>query len=158
MAPQGPDRPLKNPANAETKGGKMSKSSTIETRLANVKITKGQGVSEGAFELSMEVQDDSGKTTTWPAYGSTAKISKGSTYTIDEQLALFTISGPVSKTYTVKATEVDGGLNGKDDFGQSSITLDLTPDMQLTPTSVLVNLAGGKHGQIQVGLTAGPPK
>ena len=135
-----------------------SKSSAIETRLANVKITKGQGVSEGAFELTLEVKDDSGKSTTWPAYGSTAKINKGSTYTIDEQLGLFTISGPVSKTYTVNATEVDGGLNGKDDFGSKSITLDLTPDMSLSSKSVLVDLAGGKQGQIQVGLTAGPPK
>jgi hypothetical protein len=136
----------------------MSKSSSIETRLANVKITKGQGVSEGAFELRLEVKDDSGTSTTWPAEGSSAKINKGSTYTIDEQLSLFTISGPVSKTYTVFATEVDGGLNGKDDTGQKSITLDLTPDMQLTPKSVLVDLAGGKQGQIQVDLTAGPPK
>jgi len=137
-----------------------SKSSAIETRLANVKITKGQGVSEGAFELTLEVKDDSGKSTTWPAYGSTAKINKGSTYTIDEQLGLFTISGPVSKTYTVNATEVDGGLNGKDDFGSKSITLDLTPDMQLTTTPVTIDLTTGSraHGQIQVGLTAGPPK
>lgn len=97
------------------------------------------------------MKDDSGKSTTWPAYGSTAKISKGSTYTIDEPLSRFTIGGPVSKTYTVSATEVDGGLNGKDDFGSNAITLDLTPDMQLTPKSVLVDLAGGKQGQIQVG-------
>lgn len=136
-----------------------SKSSTIETRLANVKVTKGQGVSEGAFELRLEVKDESGKSTTWPAEGSTAKINNnGTTFTIDEQLSLFSISGPVSKTYTVNATEVDGGLNGKDDFGSNSITLDLTPDMKLIPKSVLVNLAGGKQGQIQVGLTAGPPK
>ena len=136
-----------------------TKSSTIETRLANVKITKGQGVSEGAFELRLEVKDDRGKSTTWPAEGSSAKINNnGSTYTIDEQLSLFKISGPVSKTYSVFATEVDGGLNGKDDTGQKSITLDLTPDMQLTPKSVLVDLAGGKQGQIQVGLTAGPSK
>ena len=135
-----------------------SKSSTIETRLASVKVSKGEGVTEGAFELQLEVKDDSGKSTTWPAEGSSAKINKGSTYTIDEQLSLFTISGAVSKTYTVFATEVDKGLNGQDDTGQGAITLDLTPDMQLTPKSVLVDLAGGKQGQIQVDLTAGPPK
>ena len=136
-----------------------SKSSTIETRLATVKVVKGQGVSEGAFELRLEVKDDSGKSTTWPAEGSSAKVNNnGSTYTIDEQLSLFTIGGAVSKNYTVFATEVDKGLNGQDDTGQGAITLDLTPDMQLTTTSVPVNLAGGKQGQILVGLTAGPPK
>ena len=136
-------------------------SSTIETRLATVKVTKGQGVSEGRLELQLEVKDDSGKSTTWPAQGSSAEIdNNGSTYTIDEQLGLFTIGGPVSKKYSIHAIEVDKGFNGQNDEGDGSTTFDLTPDMSLTPKSVTIDLytKHRKHGQIQVSLTAGPPK
>jgi len=117
-------------------------------------------VSEGAFELQLEVKDDSGKSATWPALGSSAKDNNGSTYTIDEQLSLFTISGPVSKKYFIHAIEVDKGFNGQNDDGDGSTTFDLTPDMVLTPKSVAIDLVAKrrKHGQIQVGLTAGPPK
>jgi len=138
-----------------------SKSSTIETRLASVKVSKGEGISEGAFELQLEVKDDSGKSTTWPAQGARAKVdNNGSTYTIDEQLGLFTISGPVSKKYSVHAIEVDGGLNGQNDEGDGAVTFDLTPDMTLATKPVTIDLftKHRKHGQIQVGLTAGPPK
>lgn len=136
-------------------------SSSIETRLADVKVTKGQGISEGAFELQLEVQDDSGKSTTWPAQGSSAKVdNNGSTYTIDEPLSVFTVKGPVTKTYSIFATEVDGGFNGQNDTGKGTVTFDLTPDMSLIPKSATIDLyaKGKKHGQIQVGLTAGPAK
>ena len=136
-------------------------SSTIETRLATVKVTEGQGASEGAFELQLEVKDDSGKSITWPAQGSSAKIdNNGSTYTIDEQLSLFAIGGPVSKKYSLHAIEVDKGFNGQNDEGDGSTTFDLTPDMSLSAKSVTIPLKTGsrEHGQIQVGLTAGPPK
>jgi hypothetical protein len=138
-----------------------STNSTIETRLATVKVTEGQGVSEGAFELQLEVKDDSGKSITWPAQGSSAKVdNNGSTYTIDEQVSLFTISGPVSKKYSVHAIEVDKGFNGQNDEGDGSVTFDLTPDMALIPKSATIDLytKHRKHGQIQVSLTAGPPK
>jgi len=90
--------------------------------------------------------------------------NNGSTYTIDEQLSLFTIGGPVSKKYSVHAIEVDKGLNGQNDEGDGSVTFDLMPDlmpdMALATKPVTIDLytKHRKHGQIQVGLTAGPPK
>lgn len=138
-----------------------SANNTIETRLATVKVTDGQGFSEGAFEIQLEVKDDSGKSVTWPALGSSAKVdNNGSTYTIDERLDLFTIAGPVTKKYSIHAIEVDKGLNGQNDEGDGSVTFDVTPGMSLTPKPATIDLytKHKKHGQIQVGLTAGPPK
>jgi hypothetical protein len=53
----------------------------------------------------------------------------GPEFTIDEEVATYTVNGPVTKQYTILATEVDKGLNGLDDYGTRTVTCGLAPNM-----------------------------
>lgn len=134
--------------------------SKIQTKLASVKVTKGEGVGEGDFELQLEVNGDGGSVT-WPAPGSTAKVDNSDRpLPIDEVINTYTVNAPVTKQYKIHAREVDSGFNGGDDEGDGYISFDLNPTMQPATKSTKIDIKGhrmGKpHGQIEVTMTAAP--
>jgi len=126
----------------------------IKTKLATVQVSKGQGVGEGDFELRLEEKDDS-HSIIWPAPNSSAKTNNnGPAFTFDEEVATYTVNGPVTKQYTILATEVDRGLNGLDDYGTGAGNIDLTPNMSSTTKWAVIDLSrhrGGDNGQIKIG-------
>jgi hypothetical protein len=108
--------------------------SNIRVDLESVQVIEGQGIGEGDFELRVQVQEGSHQVV-WPSLNSSAKIDKnGAPYTINREVATYSVaSGTLSKKFQIDLTEVDKGTLGQDDYGSSSISFDLTPNM--TPSS-----------------------
>ena len=115
--------------------------SNIRVDLESVQVTDGQGVGEGDFELRLQVQEGSNQVV-WPSLNSSAKVdNKGAPYTINRAVATYPVdSGTLSKRFTIDATEVDKGTLGQDDYGQGTISFDLTPDMGPATKSVTISL------------------
>lgn len=132
--------------------------SNIRVDLESVQVTEGQGVSEGDFELRIQVQEGS-NSITWPTLnGSTRVDNNGPAVTINRAVATYTVnSGTLTKRFTIDVTEVDKGLNGQDDTGQGTLEFDLTPNMAPSTKSVTISLkrpAGGYQGKVKVTMSA----
>ena len=109
--------------------------------LESAQVTDGQGIGEGDFELRIQVSEGN-NSFVWPALNSSAKVDKnGAPYTINREVGSYTVtSGTLSKKYTIDVTEVDKGTLGKDDYGQGTLTFDLTPTMAPSTKSVTIDL------------------
>jgi hypothetical protein len=115
--------------------------STIRVDLESVQVTDGQGVGEGDFELRIQVQEGNNQIV-WPALNSSAKVDKnGDPFTINRQVATYVVdSGKLNKRFTIDVTEVDKGTLGQDDYGQATLSFDLTADMAAITKSVTIDL------------------
>jgi hypothetical protein len=133
--------------------------SRIRVSAESVRVTKGQGVGEGDFELRIQVQEGS-HTMVWPSLQGWVKVDKGgAAQTINGgEVATYDVpSGTLSKRYTIDVTEVDGGTLGKDDQGQGTLTFDLTPTMAPSTKTATIPLKRPDMsflGEVQVTLTA----
>src|SRR5690242_16064281 len=114
---------------------------SIRVDLASVKVTEGQGILEGDFELRIQAQEGSNGVV-WPGLNSSAKVDKnGAAYTINKQIATYSVSsGTLSKIFTIDVTEVDKGTLGQDDYGQGTVSFDLTPSMAASTKEVTISL------------------
>lgn len=131
----------------------------IRVDLESVQVTEGQGFSEGDFELRIQVKEGN-NILVWPSLNSSAKVDKnGAPYTVNGgEVATYPITtGTLSKKFTIDLTEVDKGTLGQDDYGQSTITFDLTPTMAPSTKSVTISLKRPNmsyQGKVQVTMTA----
>jgi hypothetical protein len=114
--------------------------SKIRVDLQSVKVTEGQGVGEGDFELRVTVAE--GKNTqVWPSANGSVKVEKGVVRNINEPVATYNVeSGTLSKLFTVDVTEVDKGTLGQDDEGGGTVTLEMTPTMAPLSRTVTIPL------------------
>ena len=132
--------------------------SNINVDLESVQCVDGQGVGEGDFELRVQVQEGSHQLV-WPSLNSSAKIdNNGAPYTVNRRVATYPVnSGTLSKRFTIDLTEVDKGTLGQDDYGQSTISFDLTPNMAPSTTSTTISLKRPNlkyEGKVKVTMTA----
>jgi hypothetical protein len=130
----------------------------IRVNLESVSVTDGQGISEGDFELRVQVQEGNNNVV-WPGLNTWAKVDKGgAAKTINETVGTYTVSsGTLSKRYLLAVGEEDGGVNGKDDEGQDTLTFDLTPTMAPSTKSATIKLKrpnGKEQGTVKVTMTA----
>ena len=130
----------------------------IRVDLESVQVTEGQGITEGDFELRVQVQEGANNMV-WPSLNSSAKVDKnGAPYTINREVATYTIpSGTLSKKFTMDVTEIDKGMLGQDDYGQGTLTFDLTPTMAPSTKSATISLKRPNmsyQGKVKVTLTA----
>lgn len=115
--------------------------SIIRVDLESVQVTDGQGIAEGDFELRIQVQEGNNQIV-WPSLNSNAKVDKnGDPYTINRQVATYSVNGgKLSKRFTIDVTEVDKGTLGQDDYGQATLSFDLTSDMAAVSKSATISL------------------
>ena len=115
--------------------------SRIRVDLESVQVIDGQGVAEGDFELRIQVQEGNNQVV-WPALNSSAKVDKGDDpFTINRQVATYSVNGgKLNKRFTIDVTEVDKGTLGQDDYGQATLSFDLTSDMASTSKSATISL------------------
>ena len=126
--------------------------------LESVQVLEGQGVGEGDFELRIQVQEGA-NSAVWPSLNGSVKVDKnGPPHTINKRVAAYDLAGgTLHKLYTVEVTEVDKGLNGQDDIGQGTITLDLSPGMKPQSKAATISLKRPNmkyNGKVKVVLTA----
>jgi hypothetical protein len=129
----------------------------VRVDLESVQVTEGQGL-DGDFELRVQVQEGANNMV-WPSLNSSARVDKnGASYTINREVATYTIaSGTLSKKFTMDVTEVDKGTLGQDDYGQGTLTFDLTPAMAPSTKSATISLKRPNmsyQGKVKVTLTA----
>ncbi len=132
--------------------------SKIRVDLESVQVIEGQGAGEGDFELRIQAQEGS-NSVIWPSPNGSTKVDKGGpAHTINKKLATYTVnSGTLTKRVTIECTEVDKGLNGQDDIGQSTLTFDLTPNMKPLTKSATISLKRPKmkyNGKVKVVMSA----
>lgn len=135
--------------------GQAVTSCSFDVKLYQAKVTEGQGVSEGDFELQFEGEADNGGLISIPG---TFHMPVGGSYQlIDAQLKT------VSITTTTKAiqiftevTEIDnGGLNGTNDVGEKDGTMTLDCNggnvSKELPVSLFKNNGtGNQNGKVTV--------
>jgi len=132
--------------------------SNIRVNIDSVQVIEGQGVSEGDFELRVQVQEGA-HNVVWPALNGWEKVDRnGPPASVNQTVAIYPVSsGKLTKAFKVNLTEVDGGFNGADDTGTGDITLDLTPDMAPAFVSKTISLNrpnGSYAGKVKVTLGA----
>ncbi len=132
--------------------------STIRVDLESVQVIEGQGVGEGDFELRIQVQEGNNQIV-WPALNSSAKVDKkGAPFTINRQVATYVVNdGKLNKRFTIDVTEVDKGILGQDDYGQATLSFDLTADMAAVTKSATITLERPnmkKLGKVKVVMSA----
>lgn len=131
--------------------------SDIHVDLESVQVVEGQGISEGDFELRVQVKEGA-HNLVWPSLNGSVKVDKdGPPMTSGQRIATYPVStGKLSKRYDIELTEEDGGLNGKNDIGEGAVTIDLTPDMApaVASTTIPLKRPNGKfQGKVKVTLT-----
>ena len=130
----------------------------IRLTLDKVSVVEGQGVSEGDFELRIQAVEGS-HNVVWPSLNGWTRVDKdGTPFSIDEDIATYTISSDsLTKSINLNATEVDGGFNGGDDTGSGSVTITMKPGMAPVTKSATITLDkpnGSKNGKIKVTVKA----
>jgi hypothetical protein len=131
--------------------------SKVTVRLDKIKITEGQGVTEGDFELRVTVSEGT-HSLSWPSANGTANVEKDVDRNIGQEVASYTVnSGTLSKKFNISLLEADKGPFDQDDEGAGSITMDLTPNMSPVTKSTTVSLKrpdAGFQGKVLVTLAA----
>ena len=130
----------------------------IRLTLNNVSVVEGQGVSEGDFELQIQAVEGS-HNVMWPSLNGWTRVDKdGTPFSIDEDIATYTISSDsLTKSINLSVTEIDGGFNGGDDTGSGSVTITMKPGMAPVTKSAYITLDkpnGGKNGKVKVTIKA----
>lgn len=130
--------------------------SNIRVDLDSVQVVEGQGVSEGDFELRVQVKEGA-HNLVWPSLNGGVKVDKdGPPMSIGQPIATYPVTtGKLTKRYYIELTEVDGGLNGQNDLGERAVTIDLTPDMApaVVSTTIPLKRPNGKfQGKVKVTL------
>jgi hypothetical protein len=113
----------------------------IHVDLESIRVTEGQGIGEGDFEMRVQAQEGN-NIAVWPSATGFTRVEKGGVaHTIGRRVATYNVaSGTLSKKFTIDVTEVDGGTLGGDDTGQSTLTFDLTPTMAPSTKSATISL------------------
>ncbi len=137
----------------------------FEIKLLDICVVHGQGVSEGAFEMQVKaVLHPGDKAIEWPdlsgdplAYRKVP--ASGAVVAIDRVIDVVSVAHNETKTVTVdlRLTEVDGGLNGKNDFANYSVDFDLTESsgtVTVGPVATLWRPTGATQGRVKVRVTA----
>jgi hypothetical protein len=131
--------------------------SNIRVNLKSVTVVDGQGIGEGDLELRLSVSDGS-KTVFWPSPNTSAKVENEGTEIIDLPVSSYVVnSGTLAKTFTIRATEVDKGLPGQDDYGTGFAFFIMSPTMSTATFPSLIPLKrpdAGANGLLQVTLEA----
>ena len=129
----------------------------IRLTLDKVAVTEGQGASEGDFELRIQAIEGT-HNIVWPNASDWIKVDNGGAATsIDRTIAVYTLSGSLTKIVNLYVTEVDGGFNGGDDKGSGSISITMSPGMTPVVKYAYISLKrpDGKYkGQVKVYIKA----
>jgi hypothetical protein len=131
----------------------------VHVDLDSVRVTDGQGIGEGNFELNIKVQEGS-NIVHWPdPYPSSDRVDQGGARApIGKRVATYAVaSGTLSKKFTISVKEIDKGTLGQDDSGVGWITFDLTPTMGPATKTARINLKRpnmSENGQVEVTMVA----
>jgi hypothetical protein len=152
--------------------------STAKIYLDCVKVTDGQGVGEGAFEVRIVVYeqgepgdpgappgsdgwypDDPKLKLAWPSLHDSTKVKKNGTIKqIDREVGSYDVgTTPLHRSFQVDVTEVDKGTLGEDDHGVKKIEFDLNNGMSSTTKTLNIPLSrphSKQNGEVQVKMTA----
>ena len=131
----------------------------VHVDLDSVRVTDGQGIGEGNFELNIKVQEGS-HVVHWPdPYPEYSVVDQGGgRKSIGKRVATYAVaSGTVSKKFTISVKEIDKGTLGQDDSGVGWLTFDLTPTMGPATKTAKINLKRpnmSELGQVEVTMVA----
>jgi len=132
---------------------------TVHVDLDSVKVTEGQGIGEGNFELNIKAQEGS-NVVHWPdPYPSSSKVDQGGgVKSIGKRVATYDIdNGTLSNMFTITVREIDKGTLGQDDEGVGWVTFDLTGTMAPATKSATIDLKRpnmNELGKVKVTMTA----
>lgn len=139
----------------------------VDYTLESVKVTNGEGIGEGAFELRIEVlevgqSNELISKAIWPGDRSTKQVKKdGTPMPINRPIGTYP-AGPegwnVWKTFVIKVTEEDTGTLGQDEFGSGQVRFDFSEAVCKTTESAKIPLSVGNktRGEVQVNILAQP--
>ena len=136
--------------------------STVRVDLAEAAVTDGQGAGEGNFEIRIHVLETMpgiGQVpkVIWPALNRTEELNNnGDVRLINSLVDTYNIGGKISKNFLILVDEEDTGTLGQDEFGQNSVSFELSPGMRRTTRDAFITLRnnGGNEGQVRVRLSA----
>jgi len=137
--------------------------STVHVDLAEAAVTDGQGGGEGNFEVRIHVLETvpgvgQVPKVIWPALNRTEELNNnGDVRPINQPVGTYNIgSSKITKNFLILVDEEDTGTLGQDEFGQNSVSFELTPGMCRTTRDTFITLRnnGGNEGQVRVRLAA----